>query len=273
MKKLFVFIFAAGLIACGHTEQPSAAKEVDDIQSMSKRPDGQYDVRCQDGRFEVRSASEIRSGNVCRSGGGNSSLICVAKDNDGRDPWILATLNVNGTVTRLQGTQFSTIDQCRQSTAAARPLDRSVIVCIARDNDGRDPWVGAQIFLDTGTIQKIPDLSFSTLDQCTQGIGAGRPFRAQVILCAARDNDGRDPWILGRLGNGALTKIPETVFTTVDQCYRSLNSARSVGDALWVCGSRDRDGRDPWNLFAITTTSVNMLDLNYSSLDQCLSGN
>lgn len=278
MKKVILIFFSLIFSACGQqaSTDHSQTKDVSDIQSMSRRPDGLYDVRCQDGRLEVRSANEIRSGNVCNNGGGGGgtgSLLCVARDNDGRDPWVLASLGSNGTVTKLAGTTYATMDQCRQATSWARPVDQGVIICITRDNDGRDPWVGAQINFNGNTIQKIPALSFNTLEQCTAGIGSARPFRNQLLLCTARDNDGRDPWILGRLVNGAMTKIPETVFTAIDQCQRSLDSARSTGDALWVCSSRDRDGRDPWNLYSITTSAVNRLDLSYGTFDQCVAGN
>ena len=68
-KKIFLLIGLA-ITGCSDSREISESKDVSDIQSMSLRPDGQYDVRCRDGRLEVRSAQDIRSGVVCETGGG-----------------------------------------------------------------------------------------------------------------------------------------------------------------------------------------------------------
>jgi hypothetical protein len=203
----------------------------------------------------------------------SSSLLCVARDNDGRDPWVLATMNgATGAITKLPGTQFATIDQCRQAIIMARPTGNKLLACIARDNDGRDPWVGAEIAPDAGTVKKVTDLSFATFDACTQGISAGRTFMDQAIICTARDGDGRDPWVLGRVSNGTLTKVTNTVLGNIQQCNQSLNSARISDTSMLLCSSRDRDGRDPWSLYNLTATTATKLASDYSTFDQCLSG-
>jgi hypothetical protein len=277
MRVLLVAMLSGLMVQCGNAEQASELKDVQDIQSMSVRSDGLYDVRCKDGRAEVRSASEIRNGQVCTSGGGggggNGALICAARDNDGRDPWILAVIRDDGSITRLPGTVFGTNDQCRRAANGARPAGNNVIACISRDNDGRDPWIDAQISTSAGTVTRLPSLSYGTFDACIAGLGQGAVFGDQTVLCTARDNDGRDPWILGRVGSdGQLVRVPEVQYGTIDQCRQSLGSARNTGSALIVCGSRDRDGRDPWNLYSLTTSGTTRLSLTYSTLDQCVAG-
>ncbi len=82
-------VFAAlsvGLVACsaapdashegtGRTSQAS----VDDIRSMTRRTDGNYDVVCSDGHAEIVSARQIRDDEVCRTA--TTPTTCVPRCN------------------------------------------------------------------------------------------------------------------------------------------------------------------------------------------------
>jgi hypothetical protein len=146
----------------------------------------------------------------------------------------------------------------------------ALATCASRDKDGRDPWVVATI-LDTGRVTST-NLVYGTLPQCQAALGAGHPFNGVLLLCIARDNDGRDPWIVGRFTReGALTREPSMVYGTIDQCHASLDGARHTGQVVLACASRDADGRDPWNVFKILASGTERTTLSYGTVGDCVS--
>ena len=143
------------------------------------------------------------------------------------------------------------------------------LICVARDNDNRDPWVFA-VFLDSGSIAKIPDISYSTKAACDLALTDSRAFGNSTITCVARDNDGRDPWQRVSITAAGQVQRHTTLFPTYAACSSSLTQGRSIGDGLVSCSARDNDGRDPW-IFTILSPSGEgrITDISFSSVAGC----
>ena len=275
MRRIVALVLLAIAFGCSNAESPSQPRDVQDISSMSLRVDGLYNVTCRDGHFEVRSAAEVRNGSVCDIGGnaGASTLFCVARDNDGQNPWVLALLDQNGALTRLAGTSLATIDDCHRVIAGRRYNGRNSITCLSRDNDGQNPWIVGQINFDSASVTRLDGLSFATLDECLNGISSAPSYQNRLMVCAARDNDGQNPWIVAQFDQyGTATRMSNLVYSTIDQCRSAVGSARWNGNALLICGTRDQDGSNPWNIYRVDATTATRLDLTYATLQACLQG-
>lgn len=259
--------------ACGQNEAPSQIEDVEDIISMQARADGNFDVVCRDGRREVASAADIRANRVCRGGGDgqNGDLMCIARDNDGRDPWILGRMTSTGSIVRVSGPVFSTLIQCQQSLRSGVYIGSSTMICIARDNDGRAPWISAAID-GRGNLTRY-SVAYETFNACTDALSSSTAIGSSLIGCVARDNDGRDPWILAVMSERGMIRVGGTVFSTVAQCRETLQSGRRTYDALLFCTSRDNDGRDPWIIASVREdgTFIRNAGTVFSTLSQCRS--
>jgi hypothetical protein len=131
--------------------------------------------------------------------------------------------------------------------------------CIARDNDG--------------SVTRYNSLVYGTIDACNDAVRCNRPLgQGTTLVCTSRDRDGRDPWTVAKLANGQATLQPELIYGTFDMCEQSLLRSRFNGGSLLLCGSRDRDGRDPWNFFSINSTDAarRLDDFQYSTFQQCI---
>src|SRR5687767_13090365 len=54
----------------------AASQATGDIASMTRRPDGNYDVVCADGRHEVASVAQIQDNTVCSGGSSGGAGAC-----------------------------------------------------------------------------------------------------------------------------------------------------------------------------------------------------
>lgn len=214
--------------ACGgRAKAPSTSspKAVEDIYSMTLEYDGTYRVVCRDGRVELRSPSEIRANRVCESGGGgggNGILQCVARDNDGSNPWILARFSEDGQFTRFPQFVFSTQSQCQD---AANNLVRvgfdTLVFCSTRDSDGSSPWSYGLIRGSNGTL--ATQAVFQMHSQCQDSLRHARIARDFLLSCTSRDADGGNPWVFVTVHSaGQVVLNADAVYTSFGQCLASL---------------------------------------------------
>lgn len=78
-------------------------------------------------------------------------------------------------------------------------------------------------------------------------------------VCVSRDNDGRNPWIIGEKNGVQITRLAGTVFSTKDECETALAKARRTSAGLAICASRDNDGRNPMTVMILTGTAAKKL--------------
>lgn len=261
---------ALALTACGKTSDSSSTQDVEDVSTMIARGDGTFDVVCRDGSREVATADDIRLDRVCDGGSSTpGQLICVARDNDNRDPWVFARFTDSGSIVKIPDFQFSTRQGCEQSLQDGANMRSTTFVCVARDNDNRDPWIRAGIDAN-GAVTRLPS-QFSTYLLCKDSLTAGRAVNDGLISCVARDNDNRDPWIYSALSASGETRVAGPQFSTAAACQTSLADGRMTTSSLLVCVARDNDNRDPWIIGSVKATGeyIGNTSTTFSTLAQC----
>lgn len=67
-------------------------------------------------------------------------------------------------------------------------------------------------------------------------------------LCVSRDNDGKNPYVIGFRSGAQIKKVSGTTFVDAASCQLSLDSMKVAQDGILVCITRDGDGRNPWQL-------------------------
>lgn len=216
------------MAGCGGSSN-AGVKAVEDISSMVQERDGSFRVTCSDGRIEYRSPAEIRANRVCErgggggggGGGGSGDLRCIARDNDGRDPWILSRFRSDGQMQRFDEFVFSNLSSCQ---AAARNATRvgwdTQVFCSSRDRDGRDPWAFG-VIADRATL--ATDAVFGSLGACESALARARHYRDFMMTCTSRDRDGRDPWSFVTVNAaGQVLLRTDTNWSTLEQCLSNL---------------------------------------------------
>lgn len=72
IRRLAVTAFSFSLVAgcsagpAGDDAQASEDQLISDADSITRRSDGQFDVRCRDGRTEIATATQVQSSEICR---------------------------------------------------------------------------------------------------------------------------------------------------------------------------------------------------------------
>ncbi|MEM6531995.1 MAG: hypothetical protein AAF654_05195 [Myxococcota bacterium] len=289
---------------------------IQDIKLLSIRDDGRFDIICQNGDLEIRTAEEIQNNEVCeKTDTGVLGLLCTSRDNDGIDPWVVAVVGGGG-VTRYRNVVYSTLGSCRNAIASAITRDEDAYICGSRDRDGVNPW---SLFHLDDRATRMSSVVFRELDSCINGLNTSvgtdsslelcaprdgddvAPWRQYSLsgtnvdtrsgnfqelrscvddlesrhdpdgrlLCVARDNDGRDPWIIAERIGINVTRFRQTVYGTRADCDAGIDGAREFSGQRWVCTSRDRDGRSPYTLTPLMENRLGT-DLIYGSLSECL---
>lgn len=117
--------------------------------------------------WNTKSACENVLGTTVAVRGKN--LFCVARDNDDRAPFVLATLNGEN-ITKFNQLSWNTTSECQSIIREVRPYKSGAIFCTARDNDGRSPFVALELNIDDFSIQKGTE-SFNTIGKCNEFLG------------------------------------------------------------------------------------------------------
>ncbi|MBS1958630.1 MAG: hypothetical protein JST80_04080 [Bdellovibrionales bacterium] len=71
------------------------------------------------------------------------------------------------------------------------------------------------------------------------------------LTCVSRDNDGRDPWVLGVRDGINVSRLTSAVFANNADCTSAINNAKSFRGVAVTCVSRDNDGRAPFQFATI----------------------
>jgi hypothetical protein len=113
------FLLLGLVVACSSSSEDVDSTEsnlVEDIASMTRRPDGLFDIRCRDGRFEVASAEQIRANAVCNGGGSPVGAGLRVQYACNGSQLEMRTLRFDGTEA-VERIPFSFVSQC-QTTAS-----------------------------------------------------------------------------------------------------------------------------------------------------------
>lgn len=174
-------------------------------------------------RSEIaRLLNNIRE--VLYGGGGSdmSDLTCVARDNDGRNPYVMA-LRQGINTTRLRGETYRTENECREAIRSARLIRGTVMMCASRDNDGRNPF---QLAVFDGTdLRRISRTTVKTQSECLDMLNKLSVRGTTATMCLSRDNDGQNPYVAVALNVRTLDIQTGTeVFRTKSECERFLGN-------------------------------------------------
>ena len=139
---------------------------------------------------------------------------------------------------------FAAIRDVLRDREGDRPSDPAYF-CTARDNDNRAPWVIG--YRDFAELKKVQGTQFSDYNECVAALKESRSVGERTLLCASRDNDGRNPFLIGMIdGEGKLTKLQRSGAQDVSACYAAVRDLRVQRQGILYCGSRDNDGRNPF---------------------------
>jgi hypothetical protein len=95
---------------------------------------------------------------------GYKALICTSRDNDGREPTLLALLSGNQ-ASRIPRTVMNKAD-CLETLRTVRPDRNNVItMCVSRDADARNPYVALSLNMNSGAVQ-VGAESFNSIAEC-----------------------------------------------------------------------------------------------------------
>lgn len=98
-----------------------------------------------------------------------NAFLCASRDQDGRSPWTIASLR--GTqLQRLQGVSYNSKESCQIGLRGLLIQGSVATTCVSRDNDGRAPFVAAEIDLQNLSIRKGNE-SFNSMASCEQFLG------------------------------------------------------------------------------------------------------
>jgi hypothetical protein len=252
------------LISCSRP-QGSQANDIEDIGSMTARNDGRFDVICLDGSTEIATARQIRSGEVCTGEHPpQAGKICLARDNDGRAPWIIGEF-IEGQVVRYQNLIFDEIEQCRRAVSFALKHREMTWLCSSKDRDGRNPWILYRLHEGSATPQG--NVYYSNFDNCTSATQKSKRSADSFLLCASRDQDGRNPWNIYQL-TPTSSQRTELSYNTFASCNEAL--ANTPDESGLLCVARDDDSRAPWVVARfIDTTAQKILALEYDEIEHC----
>ncbi|MAZ48684.1 MAG: hypothetical protein CME65_08970 [Halobacteriovoraceae bacterium] len=215
MKYLVIFMLSMGAFA----QEAEVLNLVDEIKDEIRFENHDRRTLIQVRRNLEQALNTLRGGSpIPRPGRG--SLTCIDRDRDGRDPYVLGFLNQRTLGTnRIEGTNVGSLNQCQSIVNNSIDLDRvTILTCISKDNDGRDPWSPA-IIKNGVLIKRLPSLG--SLSDCINAIDLSISNRFAVSLCVSRDNDGRSPFMrigyelsTGNVSNGAT-------YSSLEQCSAS----------------------------------------------------
>lgn len=153
-----------------------------------------------------------------------SNLTCTSRDNDGRDPWVLAVKDpITLQQTKLPSSNIGASANCEPVKRSAVQVRDSYFVCTSKDNDGRDPWTVTH-YRDGQLVRKINNLG--TLQNCSSALNQAIRSSAAVAFCASKDNDGRAPWM--QMSVIAESGVIHTAgsYNSLEQCLSSKNKMK-----------------------------------------------
>jgi hypothetical protein len=170
-------------------------------------------------RDQVAQALDILRGSSS-SQPSSGSLLCVSKDDDGREPYVLAYRDPQDfSVKKIIGAVLSQ-SNCLQAAEQSKRSSNSLFFCASSDGDARDPNAVYAFDLQAKVGQKLKTVgSFS---DCLSAVDYALISATHFAFCASRDNDGRAPYarISFDLQNKSTSPM-SGVFNTLNECNAS----------------------------------------------------
>jgi hypothetical protein len=102
---------------------------------------------------------------------GPLAATCVAKDSDGRNPWVFGILDGRGTLSMIGRTVTNSQQECKSLLARVQVQRDFATFCTSRDSDGRSPFVAASIDLRSSQVT-FGSESFNDINSCWNFLGA-----------------------------------------------------------------------------------------------------
>lgn len=166
------------------------------------------------------------------------------------------------------------VEQQLQNTLAtlqgySNPAPNSSLTCVAKDNDGRDPWVLG--FRDPSllTVTKLPNSNLGSMDNCQQAKNNYAQINLALFVCVSKDNDGRAPFALAYYQNSKLVST-SNMGSNLGDCISSMQNSKRSMEAFAFCTSKDNDGRSPYTLKVVNVVSGNISTQgSYSNINDC----
>ncbi len=127
------------------------------------------------------------------------------------------------------------------------PGGRGEFTCIARDDDGRNPWMIGVREPRSVQVKKVAGTVLGDITNCQKSIdNAVFIGRGSALFCGTRDNDGRAPFaVIAYTPNGSTQKL-KAIGGSADECINTLRQAKKVRGAAYFCVSKDNDNRSPY---------------------------
>jgi hypothetical protein len=248
------------------TNEPEA---VSDIFSMTRRPDGLFDVHCRDGRFEVASAEQILANAVCNAGGGPvGAALRVQYACDSSSRLEIRTLRFDGTEA-VERIPFSFTSSCQSTasklTAARAQIARPTFFAVCDDGSTLQRFAVSA----SGGLNRISPTPYSFSSSCTREMDRTNGPIASVFGEVARvdytcsDNNALEVRVIGGAATESKTVIPYSFASTCTSTAETMRRARTdiaTVSAMGIC-----DDQNTLRRFSITP-SGKLTDLGSTPL-------
>lgn len=150
----------------------------------------------------------------------NQNFTCVSRDNDGQNPWMLASREFNQ-VNRIAGTVVKTKAECENLLISGRKISGGTMLCVSRDNDGQNPY--ALAILKGSSLSKLPKAVSRTLGDCQQTMRDLKKTQEGMIFCASRDSDGAAPFVTIGIRRDLSASVGNETFRSYEDCTQSIS--------------------------------------------------
>ncbi|MEQ1877275.1 MAG: hypothetical protein ABL958_11550 [Bdellovibrionia bacterium] len=148
-----------------------------------------------------------------------SEYKCVARDNDGRAPFILIVQDQSFNIKKT-GLSFTSTQTCQTSVQDIARFRGLSLICASRDGDDRSPF---PISLISGADVKVLPMSMTSYQSCKNSLSRTKETREFVALCVSRDGDDRSPWLIKKLDKNTKTVSDvQLSFTSFSECVNNL---------------------------------------------------
>jgi len=249
MRRLLGLAFL-GVVGCADRAEVASqdADLVDDIASMTRRPDGLFDVRCRDGRREVVSSAQILANDVCNGGApGPTTTLRVRYACDGASNLEMRVLAPDGTE-NVERVAFTFASDCRETAArltrARAEVTRPTFIGVC------DAETKLQRFAASPSagLRRITETPFSFQSDCrSEADRTNEPVTAIAGEVARVDYTCRDATLEMRVIGGAAEEgradIPFSFRSDCTDTARQLRPLRTDVRTTSVLAICDEDAK------------------------------
>lgn len=189
------------------------------------------------------------------------TYICGSRASDGAEP--IEMYHVGASVAAGVGVAYGGLERCFEATRASFESGERVYLCGPNDVDDSSPWWLHEL---RGGVADRNGAEYSSAENCYLGV---REIAGDGFVCVSRDNDGAAPYVLAQRIGADFTRYEHAVYATQMDCMAAANAPVDLGPGpLWICASRDAEGRAP---FALVPRAVDPSRprLVYGSLSEC----